>query len=112
MNKRDATRPVDAPDRQTLRTTLRPADDAQTAALRARVLAQWQLRQAAQGAALVTPGGAILAHSARLRWVGLGLALTLLVAGTLAWRTGVLTDPTLDELSQPDVLSVLSLDVL
>lgn len=112
MAKLDSPRRADASERQALRGSLRPAVDEQVDALRARVLAQWQLRQAAQGTAAVTPSGTLLLHNARMRLAVLGLALTLAVAGMLAWRTGSWADPTLDELSQPDVLSVLSLDVL
>jgi len=112
MAKLDSTRGAGEPERQALRNSLRPAKDEQMDALRARVLAQWQLRQAAQGSTATTPSGTLLLYSARMRLAALGVALTLAVAGVLTWRAGAWSDPTLDELSQPDVLSVLSLDVL
>jgi len=101
-----------AAERLALRNSLHPAADGQVDALRERVLAQWQLRQAAQGTATVTPSGTLLLHSMRVRWTALGLAMTLAVVGLVTWQTGTWSDPTLDELSQPDVLSVLSLDML
>lgn len=75
--------------------------------LQARALAQWQLHQQTQTIALVGP-------VARLRWVlrdkevQFGLASLALVL-VVAWMTGMGgVDPGLDELLEPDVLSLIA----
>jgi hypothetical protein len=102
---------------RTLRRTLRqglahgPATD--SAALQARVLAQWRQRhaQALVAHQAVTAGGPLArggAHRARLAL----LTGALLVAVVLALTWSHRPDPTIDELLQPDVLSQIGLGEL
>lgn len=95
--------------RQHLRASLSTPPDRELGALQARALAQWRLRTAVQPAPHHGPLAVLQAgwrqHPAL--WSGavvaLGLA-TLLIAKP--WTPAA--DPTLDELLQPDVLSLMA----
>ncbi|MBL0945033.1 MAG: hypothetical protein IBJ04_11950 [Hydrogenophaga sp.] len=103
----------DAALRRALREGLAHNAATDSAALQARVLAQWRQRHAqALGAhQAVTAGGPLPrggAHRPRLAWV----AGALLVAVALALTWSHRPDPTIDELLQPDVLSQIGLGEL
>lgn len=92
--------------RQQLKGSLNNAQPADTQALEARVLAQWRQAQPHQ---LVTVGAGPVAtlraawRQHPLRWTG---AVLLLAMGL--WLLRPVQDPALDELMQPDVLSLIS----
>lgn len=96
--------------RERLRDALRraPADDVQ--ALQARALQQWQ-QQCASGARS-GPLAALQWHRRRHPLLAGGALLALGVAGVLALQSLQRPDPTLDELTQLDVLSLMSMGEL
>lgn len=92
--------------RQQLKSALCASQPADTQALQARVLMQWRQARPHQ---LVTVGAgpaATLRAAWRqhpLRWTGMALLLALGL-----WLLRPVQDPALDELMQPDVLSLIS----
>lgn len=86
-----------------------PASD-DTQALQARVLAQWRQSRSQQIVAAGTGPAATLRAAWRehpLRWTG---AVLLLALGL--WLLRPAQDPAMDELMQPDVLSLISMGEL
>lgn len=113
--KPPATPPAPPDDlglRQRLRETLAHAPADGLEALESRALAQWRMRTA-QGQSL--PAGPLAALQAGWRhhpiaWSGTLLALGL--AAVLLLRLWAPPDPALDELMQPDVLSLIAVGEL
>lgn len=96
--------------RQQLQSSLRDARAGDTQALQARVLTQWRQARPHQ----LVPAGAGPAATLRaawrqhpLLWTG---AVLLLALGL--WLLRPAQDPALDELMQPDVLSLISMGEL
>jgi hypothetical protein len=87
-----------------LRESLQPGAHDSSAALQDRVMAQWRQRHArsATMAELAVAGGGGARGTRAPVWLGLaGVALAVAIA--LAWTQR--SDPVLEELMQPDVLS-------
>jgi hypothetical protein len=107
------TRPHDGRDtalRAKLHAGLDPHGADHSEALQERVLAQWRLRHPAQGSQPATAAGPVLgaggAGRRPLWWAtGVLLAAALLVTAS-PWQR---PDPTLDELMQIDVLTLMSM---
>ena len=104
-------RPADADDalRATMRAALSSGSDADLAPLQSRVLAQWRMRTAT--ASLATPlGGGVAGLRQHPRLLALAaLALAVAIAGSVYLKRG---DPALDELIEPDVLSLIMIGEL
>ena len=104
-------RPADADDalRATMRAALSSGSDADLAPLQSRVLAQWRMRTAT--ASLATPlGGGVAGLRQHPRLLALAaLALAVALAGSVYLKRG---DPALDELIEPDVLSLIMIGEL
>ena len=106
-------RPADADDalRATMRAALSSGSDADLAPLQSRVLAQWRMRTAT--ASLATPlGGGVAGlrqHPRLLALAALALAVAVALAGSVYLKRG---DPALDELIEPDVLSLIMIGEL
>ncbi|QIM52996.1 hypothetical protein [Hydrogenophaga crocea] len=102
----------DAALRRALREGLAHNAATDSAALQARVLAQWRQRHAqALGAhQAVTAGGPLPRGGAHRPRLALLAGALLLVALALTWSHR--PDPTIDELLQPDVLSQIGLGEL
>ena len=88
-------------------TLAQGSTDAATDALQARVMAQWRQTRP-RGAAVMTSSGPVATLQAAWRqhpvlWTG---ALALLVMAL--WMLRPAQDPALDELMQPDVLTLIS----
>ena len=109
----DGTSPraADADDalRAAMRAALSSGSDADLAPLQSRVLAQWRMRTAT--ASLATPlGGGVAGLRQHPRLLALAaLALAVALAGTVYLKRG---DPALDELIEPDVLSLIMIGEL
>ena len=92
--------------RQQLKNSLNDAPTVDTQALQARVLAQWRQSRPHQPMTVGAGPAAALQAAWRqhpLRWAG---AVLLLALGL--WLLRPVPDPALDELMQPDVLSLIS----
>jgi hypothetical protein len=92
--------------REQLKATLTQGTDDGTDALQARVLGQW--RQTHLGGGVVTSSGAAGALQAAWRqhpvlWTGALVALAMAL-----WMLRPAQDPVLEELMQPDVLTLIS----
>lgn len=103
-NDRDTGR--DEALRDQLKTALTQGTDEGTDALQARVLAQW--RQARPQQVIVTSTGPVASLQAAWRqhpllWTGALVALAMAL-----WMLRPAQDPALEELMQPDVLTLIS----
>lgn len=104
---RPITSPDDAELRQQLRESLAPSSSEDLPALEARALEQWRQRTA--GRAHHRGPLAVMQAHWRLHpalWSGSLLALCL--AALLLTKPWAVPDPALDELLQPDVLSLIA----
>jgi type VI protein secretion system component VasF len=93
-----------------LRESLQPGPGEDSAALQDRVMAQWRQRHARNVtmAELALAGGSRASRGVRAPvWLGLG-GVMLAVALAMAWTQR--SDPVLEELMQPDVLSQIGFD--
>ena len=118
MNPEDVRMPAQPPEgdrdlRAALRASLPHGPDPGLEPLQARVLAQWRMRSAPAGQALSLGGGVMgllrgFGHGPRLR-VAAGLVLAVAIAGSVYLQRG---DPALDELLEPDVLSLIMIGEL
>jgi type VI protein secretion system component VasF len=102
----------DAALRQALQQSLQDTPAADHTALQDRVMAQWQQRHPAAAPALAGAHGVHLSgdRAGRLGWWLLAGGLVLAAALALGWANR--SDPVLDELMQPDVLSQIGLGEL
>lgn len=102
---------ADADLRARLRASLSDPPGPELKALEDRVLAQWQLRGAAGGAVPQGRGG-VLALGGHARQVLAGLVLVALVATMGLQQMHKSSKVAMDELAEPDVLSLISLGEL
>jgi len=117
MNTEESRMPARQPGedkdlRAALRATLPQADDASLAPLQSRVLAQWRTRVRPASHPLPLGGGVAglrqgLFHHPILTMAGLALAVA--IAGSVYLKRG---DPALEELREPDVLSLIMIGEL
>ena len=103
---RDADHARDLALQQQLKSGLNASQPADTQALQARVLTQWRQARPHQPVTVGAGPAATLRAAWRqhpLRWTGMVLLLALGL-----WLLRPVQDPALDELMQPDVLSLIS----
>lgn len=101
----------DAVLRAHLRASLSGPPEPALESLEDQVLAEWQLRQAA-GGPVPQGSGSLLAWGWRTRPVLGGLVLLVLVAAMGLHQTQKNSKALMDELAEPDVLSLISLGEL
>ncbi|MCU0925630.1 MAG: hypothetical protein MUF44_06200 [Hydrogenophaga sp.] len=97
----------DAELRQRLRESLAPSSSEDLQALEARALEQWRQRTAAQ-AHQQGPLAVVQAHWRLHPALWSGGLLALCLAALLLTKPWAVPDPALDELLQPDVLSLIA----
>jgi hypothetical protein len=102
----------DATLRQALQQSLQDTPAADHTALQDRVMAHWQQRHPATAPVLAGAHGGNLSggRAGRLGWWLVAGGLVLAAALALGWANR--SDPVLDELMQPDVLSQIGLGEL
>ena len=106
-----STADADADLRARLRASLSDTPVPELEALEGRVLAQWQLRGAQSGATPQGRGG-VLAMGGHARQVLAALVIVALVAVLGLQQMQKNSKAALDELAEPDVLSLISLGEL
>lgn len=96
--------------RASLRDALARAPEHDVRALEARALEQWRLR----GTRAAPPGPLVALHARWRQHPALwgGTALVLGAIGVMLVRSWFAVDPGIDELMQPDVLSLMTMGVL
>lgn len=97
--------------RQALNATLQQSDPDALEPLQSRVLAQWQLRSAGAQRAGAGPVAALRLGIANHRF-GVGAAALLLVAAIATTAYMKRTDPALEELLEPDLLTLITVGEL